>query len=127
MNKCSILQLNVQGIRRRKEEIVEYIESYKVSVAAIQETKLAEHNQFNIPNYNVIRRDGKFNHTPHGGVAVFIYSSVPYEIIDANTPIQALTARVRLHATITIYIPQGRKRLTTRCLKIFGINCRNLS
>ena len=101
MNKCSILQWIVQGIRSKKKEIVEYIKRHKVSVATIQ-TKLAKYNQFNIPNYNVIRRHGNFNHTPLGGGAVFIHNSVPYEIIGVNTSIQAVTARVRLHAAIRI-------------------------
>ena len=84
----------MQGIRSRKEEIVEYIERCKVSVAATQEAKLAKYNQFNLPNYNVFMKDKKCNPFLHGGVTVFIHNSVQYKIIHVNAPIQAVTAIV---------------------------------
>ena len=102
MDRFSILQWNAQGIREKKEEVVEMIDEHKVNVIAVQETKLAEYNVFNLTNYNIIRRDGTFNHTPHGGVALFIHSGTPYNVIDLNTPIQAVAVQVHLHTTVTI-------------------------
>ena len=40
---------------QRKEEVVEMIIEHKVNVVAIQETKLTEHNVFNLTNYNIIK------------------------------------------------------------------------
>ena len=39
---------------------------------------------------------------PHGGVAICVYSSVPYATVELNTPIQAAAVRVQLHTTLTI-------------------------
>ena len=92
----------MQGVRSRKEKIIEYIGRYEVN--AVQGTKLAENYKFKLANFNVARRDGTFNHTPHGGVALFIHSSAAYEKRDINTPIQVMVARVRLDSTITCNI-----------------------
>ena len=77
MERIGVLQWNAQGIRGKKEEIVEMINIKKLSILVIQETKLPEYNNFNLPNYNIIRKDGTYNVTPHGGIALFIHSSIP--------------------------------------------------
>ena len=92
------MQWNVQGIRSKKDEIAELIEHYKANIFVIQETKLAQYMEYRIPNYTVLRRDGTYNYTPHGGVATCVHSSVPY----------ATAGRVQLHTTATIcniYLP----------------------
>ena len=48
------------------------------------------------------RKDGTYNRTPHGGVATFIHSSIPYETVELNTPLQAVAVRVQLHKLITV-------------------------
>ena len=68
----------------------------------MQETKLADYVNFNIPDYSVVRKDGTFNRTPHGGVAIFIHNNIPYDVIDIQTPIQAIAIRARLRITVTI-------------------------
>ena len=102
MTRYAILQWNVQGLRNKKDELLDLIQLYKVSVIAFQETKLWTYNNFSILHFTIIRKDCHFNRTPHVRVALFIHESIPYEIIELNTPIQAIAARVRLHKTITI-------------------------
>ena len=102
MTQYGLLQWNVQGLRSKKDEILELIQLHKINIMAFQETKLWTYNNFSIPHFNIIRKDGHFNHTPHGGVALLIHESIPHESITLNTPIQAVAARVRLHKTITI-------------------------
>ena len=112
MERIGVLPWNAQGIRGKKEEIVEMFNIKKLSILTTQETKLPEYNNFNLPNYNIIRKNGTFNVTAHGGVSLFIHSSIPYNVININTPIQAVTAQVRLHTTITIYnvyIPRSQE------------------
>ena len=102
MGNYGILQWNVQGIRNKKNEILEMTERNKVSILCIQETKLAEYIKFRIPGYSIQRQDEPFSHAPHHGVAVFVHSSVPYERIELRTPVQAIAIRARLHNTVTV-------------------------
>ena len=81
----SLLQWNCQGIRNKKEEIIQYIDSFKIDILTVQETMLDTNQNFNLPNYNIERCDGHFNRRAHGGVATFIHSSLPYERIQLNT------------------------------------------
>ena len=94
----------MQGIRNKKE-ILELIDIYKLDVLCFQETKWATYNSFALPNFNMIRRDGSVNSTPHGGVAVSSHTGIPYEEIQLNSPIQAIAVRVRLHTAATICNP----------------------
>ena len=57
---------------------------------------------YKISNYTVLRRDGTYNYTHHGGVAICVHSSVPYSTVELNTLIQAVAVRVQLHATVSI-------------------------
>ena len=59
----------------------------------MQETKLAEYVNFNIPAYSVVRKDGTFNRTLHRDVAIFIHNNIPYNVIDFQTPIHAIAIR----------------------------------
>ena len=101
MDRYGILQWNVQVVRNKKDEILDLIEIYKLNIIAVQESKLSEGVNFRISNYNIVRRDGTFNHT-HEGVATLIHASIPYEAAVLNTPMQAIAVRVRLHKVITI-------------------------
>ena len=75
--QTSIVQWNAQGLRNKKSELLELIHDNCASIVAIQETRLS--NDFNLknPNYNLISKDGHFNHGQHGGVALYIHSDVP--------------------------------------------------
>ena len=89
------------GVQREKR-IDNIIDGSKLNVIATEETKLAEYITFNLPNYNAIRRDWAFSRTSHVGVAIFVYSSTPYNVISLDTPVQAVAVQVQLHTTITI-------------------------
>ena len=90
------MQWNVQGIRCKKEEILELIEKHKISILAIQETKITDEFNFRLPAYNSIRKMGHVNRTTHGGVALFFHSDIPYHQIDLQTPMQAVAASIRI-------------------------------
>ena len=57
---------------------------------------------FNLPHYSFHRHDGHFNVTPHGGVALFIHESLPFQTVDLNCALQAVAAVVQLDVPITI-------------------------
>ena len=102
MNSHGILQWNVQGIRNKKDEILEMVDQYKVNIIFVQETKLADYVNFNIPGYSVVRKDGTYNRTSHGGVAIFIHDSMPCDVVNLQTPIQEIAVRAKLRTTVTI-------------------------
>ena len=102
MGQYGILQWNVQGLRNKKDELLELIHLHKINHVALQETKLWNYSKFSIPHFNILRKDGHFNHTAHGGVAICIDESVPHETIELDTPIHTIAVRVKLHKTITI-------------------------
>ena len=57
------------------------IEHNKYDIVALQETKLWTYNNFTIKGFSCVRRDGHYNKTPHGGVALFIHQdSAFYEV-----------------------------------------------
>ena len=74
----------------------------KLNLIVVQESKLAECTNLNIPNYNVVRRDGTYNRTPPGGDEAFIHSSIPHETIELNTQLQLVAVRVQLQKFITV-------------------------
>ena len=102
MTNGSIIQWNIQGIRRKKDELSELVRNYKANIVAIQETRLWNNTKFSLPHFNEIRKDGHYNRSPHGGVALYIHSSIPFNKLDVNTPLQAVAAKVHLHTDITI-------------------------
>jgi len=101
-DSINILQWNCQGIRQKKDEILEMVQQHSLSILALQETKLWNNSKFGIPHYNEIRRDGHYNVTPHGGVAIYVHESIPYDEITLNTPIQAIAIRANIGRLCTI-------------------------
>ena len=98
----NILQWNVQGIKHMKNELLDIIQTYKVSILALQETRLTGEYNLKIPRYNLVYKDGHFNRSPHGGVAIYIHSDVPYKEIELNTPLQAVAVEVQTNIRFSI-------------------------
>ena len=94
MNPTSILQWNAQGLRHKKDELLELIHDYRATLVAIQETKLTEEYNIRIPNYNVISKSGHYNRGQHGGVTLYIHSDIPYNEIPLSTTLQAIAVEV---------------------------------
>ena len=97
-----LLQWNCQGLRGKKDEILQYISDLRVDILVLQETRLENSREFNLQGYNSERCEGHFNRASHGGVATFIHSSLPYERVNLNSPLQAVAVRVTLAYPITI-------------------------
>lgn len=112
MESINLLQWNCQGIRNKKDEILEMIERQQINVLAIQETKLWNNCDFTISGYNSFRKDGHYNRSPHGGVAIFLHQDIPHEEITLVTEHQAVAVRANLGQNITIcsiYISRNHK------------------
>ena len=86
-----IIQWNCQGIQRKKGELLQLIEDEHPLVIAVQETMITMENNFRLPHYNIVKKAGKFNRRPHGGVALFVHESVPsHNEITLLTDLQAV-------------------------------------
>ena len=59
-------------------------------------------DRFNIPGFTTERTDGHFQRTPHGGVALLVHNSIPYQRINIDSPIQAVAVRFKLSSLITV-------------------------
>ena len=101
MNTTSILQWNIQGIKNKKDELLELIGRHSSSIVAIQEMKMPP-NMMKLPNYTEISKIGHLNRSYHGGVALFIKSSVPFREVQVNSPLQVVAAEVNLRSTFTV-------------------------
>ena len=98
-----IIQWNCQGIQRKKGELLQLIEDEHPLVIAVQETMITMENNFRLPHYNIVKKAGKFNRRPHGGVALFVHESVPsHNEIVLRTDLQAVAVEIFLHRKITV-------------------------
>ena len=67
-----------------------------------QETMLSKQTKFNLNNYNGLFKEGHTNHRAHGGIAIFIHYTIPYQKLILNTPLQAIAARIDIRRVVTI-------------------------
>ena len=89
-------------MRHKKDEFLDLIHSCNASIIALQETKLSDDFNVRIPNYNLLCKEGHYNHGQHGGVALYIHSDVPYNEMKLNTPCQTVAAEVFLSFKFSI-------------------------
>ena len=74
----------------------------QLSILYIQKTKLAVCINFRIPGYSIESQDEPISHMPHNRVVVSVPSSISYERIELQTPVQAIAIGARLHNTVTV-------------------------
>ena len=102
ITSTTLIQWNIRGIKNKKKEIIHLIEQNKASVLALQETLMPENYLFKIPGYNLLCKEGTYNRRTHGGVALYIHSTIPFQKINLSTNLQAIAARVHLKSLITV-------------------------
>lgn len=81
-----ILQLNCNSIRFKINEIVNYMSKRDVKIAAIQETKLDNSIDIDVPGYYLMRCD---RNTHGGGLAFIIHNDVQYHSMQNLPPVSA--------------------------------------
>ena len=102
MDNINIIQWNCQGVRSKKDKLLDLVENYKPDVLALQETKLWKDCKFELTGHSCVRKDGHYNRTPHGGVEMYIHQSVPVRLIPLRTELQAIVAQINIWQTATI-------------------------
>ena len=89
-------------MRTSKQEIVDLIQTYKPCAVAIQETKLWGNAAVKIAGGNSYNKQGHFNVTSHGGVAIYVHQSIPTEEVVLNTEYQAVAVTVNVPQSIAL-------------------------
>ena len=80
-----LLQINVNGLRSKIEELRLYVEETSPDVILISETKLNNNPTPLIPNYlTAATRDRQNEHTGGGGVAIYIRNNIDFSNISPD-------------------------------------------
>lgn len=104
---------NANSIDKEKQPIEEfeaYIKQNNIQVVSINETKLADTDQLNIKNYNIIRKD---RNSHGGGVAILINDQLEYEQLNDydQYDLELLAIKVSIKnfsfTFLTLYLPPG--------------------
>ena len=85
ISSTKIVQWNIQGKAKKKQELVDIIAKEKPDVLCIQETMLPKQTNFSLKNYNGLLDEGHTNIRAHGGVAFFIHVTMPSQKLILNT------------------------------------------
>jgi exonuclease III len=92
-----VLSWNARSIKGKVPELYHHLESNFYHLILVQETWLNSKVTVNIPNYTCIRNDRESNSRyPHGGVLIFVHSSVTFNVVNfANLGnIEAIFVRI---------------------------------
>ena len=112
-SNLNILQLNINGIGNKLEELKLFLNKNDIHIAAIQETKLTEKSKApEIKNYTMLRKDRGTN--KGGGLAFFIHDTVPF-YKDKNPPNLSKDPHIE---ELTITIPGKSSSLQIRNIYI---------
>lgn len=96
-----ILSWNARSIKGKIPELSNHLEFNFYHLILIQETWLNPKISVNLPNYTCVRNDRESNSRyPHGGVLIFVHSSVHFNVVNfANlTNIEAVFIRIPFSA-----------------------------
>ena len=81
---------------------MDLISKGKEDVFCIQETMLSKQTKFNLENYNGLFKEGHTSNRAHGGVAISIHETIPYQKLILNTPLQLVTAKINIGGDVTM-------------------------
>ena len=81
------------------------------NILFVQETMLLELSNFNLKIYNGLFKRCHTNYRAHGGVAIFIHETDPYQKLILDTVLQAIPARINIGRDViivSIYISRSQ-------------------
>lgn len=101
----TILQFNINGLRRHLDELLTYAHVKKIDVLALQETKMGpKAKNPPTPGYTLLRKDRT---TTGGGVAFLVRDDIPYSATPTRSrpPIEEMTIKIGDIVISNLYIP----------------------
>lgn len=111
-HSTNIISWNCNGIRPQFEELKILLTNYCPKTICLQETHLKPQINFNLRSYTLYRKDKIADGHARGGVLTAVQSSTYSELVDLDTPLQAVAVRVKLTFPITIcnlYLPPSEQ------------------
>lgn len=107
----TILQWNINGLYIHRNDLQYIINNNDCYVVALQETHLKPSNKFHIKGYSFVNKDYVEGKIACGGVGILIKNCIPYNVIDLNTPLQAVAVRLEAPIPLTVislYLPPAK-------------------
>ena len=99
-----ILQLNVQGLTTSKQDLVTLVDELTSSIIALQETLQSDKCLNILGGYHYISKEGHYNRLYHKRIAKYIHSSLLYEEVTVDTPLQVVCI---LTSFVTVYMQRS--------------------
>lgn len=122
----SILTWNANSLRKRKDELVQFLHDNNVGVVLVQETLLKPGMSFQIPNYSLYRNDRERRRG--GGTAILVKKDIPHLQIPTPTlsALEATMIQIKTpefnFSIISLYIPARAENLTEDLQKLASIS-----
>lgn len=100
----------------KRNELNLMLKRYNVHIALLSETFLKAQNKFQVPNYDIIRKDDNNHHG--GGIAILVHKSIKYQQI--NIPLTSSLPEIlgiKIFTTskpitfLSVYIPNNIKNI----------------
>lgn len=100
---ASFIQWNCRGLKSNRSDLDLLISKFNPSAICLQET-LLHRDLYPFRGYVAyhLKASTDVLGRPHGGVSIFIKTSVPQNTITLQTPLKAVAARITLKKTITL-------------------------
>lgn len=104
-----ILQWNINGYYRRKENLHRVIHDYQPLILCLQETNFKGESHANRKNFTCYFKN-RMSNKASGGVAIYVKSDLPSKEIPLNTNIESIAIECYMPEKITIcniYLPNS--------------------
>ncbi|KAL4126314.1 hypothetical protein QTP88_010536 [Uroleucon formosanum] len=108
----NIIQWNLNGFSKKREEIGFLIQEYNPEIICLQETNFKENYVAPIKNYNGYSKNRQGADRASGGIAIYIKSYILNTTINIQSEIEVLAVQVNLKEKLTIcniYLPNQKK------------------
>ena len=111
VENLNIINWNARSLKANIMEFNNFLEKYKIDIAAVTETHLNSNIKIYIPNYKVIRKDR--NDRKGGGVALIIKNNIKFEyVLDLELKvIESVGIKIRSQngkiTIFSIYMPKN--------------------
>lgn len=108
--KTFLLQWNINSFYNKLEELQILIRNYNPMIICLQETRFKTHQQPNIKNYKIFRKDFPGGNNACGGVIIAVRNDIPCSEISIRTHHQIIAVEISYPwkiAIACIYIPNS--------------------
>ena len=90
----SITHWNCNSIKNKKTEFINFLNLKKPDLVSLNETKLGEHDIFNIKNYKTIRLD---KNSRSGGVVILVVEGIKFDQTNIFDEFNLQIISVKIH------------------------------